>query len=115
MQFFGLFFCQNPNSELVFEFLIEFYIDYNGLEFFFIHFYLSVIEKSQSTKNCVKTPIFAGTRIFIRINDKVKTCSKVDGQQQKSCKKMLFFMFFFLFSVIFRTRFYFEIKSDEKI
>ena len=41
--------------ELRFEFLIEFYIDYNGLKSIFIHFHLSVVGKTHNTKNCVKT------------------------------------------------------------
>ena len=53
-----------------FEFLIKFYIDYSGLEFFFICFYLSVVEEKQNT--CCKLFIFqiAQNRVFAPFSSK---------------------------------------------
>ena len=46
------------NSELIFGFLIKFYIDYSGAHIFFFHF--CIIEETQRCKNLKKKP-FAET------------------------------------------------------
>ena len=47
------------NSELGFEFLIKFYIDYSGLHIIFIHFHFYVVEETQIAQFSLKTLFWA--------------------------------------------------------
>ena len=47
---FPAFLCMVPDSDLGFEFPVEFYIDYSGAHIFFIFFHYGIIEETQDAK-----------------------------------------------------------------